>query len=152
VFDEKVARRLSMNVEQAAIGIYRIATAQIADLVREVTVERGLDPRDFVLHAFGGSCGLFAGAFAKELAVKQVVVPYTASVNCAFGMVAADVVHEYSVIHPQPWPAYADEINRLLEPTAARALRRLRDEGFSDDQIVLDWAVDLRYRRQVHQV
>ena len=84
VFAEKIAQPLRMSAEEAAFGIYRIATAQITDLIHEITVERGLDPRDFVLHAFGGSCGIVAGMFGAELNVKKIVVPYTASVNCAF--------------------------------------------------------------------
>lgn len=152
VFEQKVARPLRMGVDEAAIGIYRIASAQLSDLVRNVTVERGLDPREFVLHAFGGSCGLFAGAFARELGIRRVVVPFTASVNCAFGMVAADVVHNYVVVQPMSAPAPADAINRILEPMAARALEQLAGEGFAPEGMRLEWAVDLRYRRQVHQV
>ena len=152
VFAEKVATPLRMTVEEAASGIYRIAAAQIADLVHNVTVERGLDPRDFVLHAFGGSCGLFAGAFAKDLAVRRVVVPYTASVNCAYGMVAADVMHDYSVVQPMAAPTIPAEVNSVLSPLAERARAQLAAEGFAPERIALDWAVDLRYRRQVHQV
>jgi N-methylhydantoinase A len=152
VFEEQIARPLKMGVEEAAIGIYRIATAQLSDLVRNVTVERGLDPRDFVLHAFGGSCGMYAGAFAQELEIRRVVVPFTASINCAFGMVAADVVHDYAVVQPTPAPVSAEVIGRILEPMAARAQAQLADEGFAPERTRLDWAIDLRYRRQVHQV
>jgi len=91
-----------MSVDEAAFGIYRVACAQITDLIHEITVERGLDPRDFVLHAFGGTCGLLCGVFGQELSVRRVVVPYTASVNCAFGLVAADIVHEYTVTKVLP--------------------------------------------------
>lgn len=152
VFADKIARPLGMEVEEAAAGIYRIATAQIADLVREVTVERGLDPRDFDLHAFGGSCGLFAGAFAKELSVRRVVVPFTASVNCAFGMVVADVVHEYSRVEPLAAPARPEDVDAVLQPILQRAQATLAGEGFAAERIVLEVAVDLRYRRQVHQI
>jgi len=152
IFEEKVAQLLGMDVEEAAIGIYRIAAAQIADLIREVTVERGLDPRDFDVHSFGGSCSLFAGAFAKELAVKRVVVPFAASVNCAFGMVAADVAHEYSRVEPMTLPVDVTRLNAFLTPMAERATQRLLGEGFAADRIRLDWTVELRYRRQVHQV
>ena len=86
VFAEKVSKPLGMSVEEAAIGIYRIAAAQITDLIHEITVERGLDPRDFVLHAFGGSCGLLCGVFGTELGVRRIVIPYTAAVNAAFGL------------------------------------------------------------------
>ena len=95
-FEAKIARPIGMDLNEAAFGIYRVAAAQIADLIHEITVERGLDPRDFVLHAFGGSCPLLVAVFGQEFSVKRIVVPYTASVNCAFGLVSADVVHEFA--------------------------------------------------------
>ena len=152
VFTEKVATPLGMNVDDAAIGIYRIAAAQITDLIHEITVERGLDPRDFVLHAFGGTCGLLCGVFGAELGVKRIVVPYTASVNAAFGLLSADIVHEYSVTKTLPAPSPAAEINEIYAPMVARAREQLAAEGFADEAIALDWSIDLRYGRQVHEV
>jgi N-methylhydantoinase A len=140
VFAERIAGPLGMAVDEAAIGIYNVA------------VERGLDPREFVLHAFGGSCGLFAGAFARDLGVQQVLVPYTAAVNCAFGMVAADVMHDYIVIEPMATPADPDAVNAVLAPMAKRATQQLAQEGFGENRIALEWMVEMRYQRQVHQV
>jgi len=152
VFKAKIADPMGMKVEEAAFGIYRVAAAQITDLIHEITVERGLDPRDFVLHAFGGSCPLLAGVFGQELSVRRIIVPYTAAVNCAFGLVSADIVHEYSTTTTRPVPTPADEINELFAPLIERARAQLADEGFDDDRISLEWAVDLRYGRQVHEV
>jgi N-methylhydantoinase A len=152
VFAEKIAGPLGMSVEQAAFGVYRVAAAQITDLIHEITVERGLDPRDFVLHAFGGSCGMVCGMFGAELNVKRIVVPYTAAVNCAFGLVSADIVHEYSTTMVLPVPSPAATINRIFAPMADKALRELKNEGFTGARVRLDWAVDLRYSRQVHEV
>ena len=152
VFAEKVAQPLGMSVEEAAIGIYRIAAAQISDLIHEITVERGLDPRDFVLHAFGGTCGLLCGVFGAELGVRRIVVPYTASVNAAFGLLSADIVHEYSVTKTLPMPSPAGEINEIYAPMMERARAQLAAEGFADDAIALDRSIDLRYGRQVHEV
>ena len=151
-FDEKIATPLAMSVEEAAIGIYRIAAAQISDLIHEITVERGLDPRDFVLHAFGGSCGLLCGVFGAELGVRRIVVPYTAAVNAAFGLLSADIVHEYSVTRTLPAQSPAAEINDIYAPMEARARAQLATEGFADDAIALDRSIDLRYGRQVHEV
>ena len=152
VFTEKIAQPLGMSVEEAAIGIYRIAAAQITDLIHEITVERGLDPRDFVLHAFGGSCGLLCGVFGAELGVRRIVVPYTAAVNAAFGLLSADIVHEYTVTKTLPMPSPAAEINEIYAPMMARARAQLAAEGFADAAIALDWSIDLRYGRQVHEV
>lgn len=152
VFDEKIATPLGMGVEEAAFGIYRVATAQISDLIHEITVERGLDPRDFILHAFGGSCGIVAGMFGAELNVKKMVVPYTASVNCAFGLVSADIVHEYSRTTILPAPAPPQAINEIYEPMIEQARRQLKEEGFAGEKVKLEWSIDLRYSRQVHEV
>jgi len=151
-FEHKIAKPLGMSTEEAAFGVYRVATAQISDLIHEITVERGLDPRDFVLHAFGGSCGMVAGMFGAELNVKRMVVPYTASVNCAFGLVSADIVHEYSTTALLPVPSPAAGINRIFEPMTERALRQLADEGFTGANTRLEWSIDFRYSRQVHEV
>ena len=152
VFAEQVARPLGMGIDEAAIGIYRVAAAQITDLIREITVERGLDPRDFVLHAFGGSCPMICGMFAVELQVKRVIIPYTASVNCAFGLISADIVHEYAATQPMSAPDDPEAINRIYAPMTDRAISQLRAEGFTDDSIRLEWSIDLRYARQVHEV
>ena len=112
-------------------GLRRLSrrSAQIADLIHEITVERGLDPRDFVLHSFGGSCGMLAGMFGAELNVKQIVVPYTASVNCAFGLVSADIVHEYSTTAVLPAPSPAALVNAVFEPMVAKARRQLKKKA-----------------------
>jgi N-methylhydantoinase A len=152
IFKETIADPLGVPVEEAAIGIYRIAAAQITDLIRTITVERGLDPRDFVLHAFGGTCGMLASSFGEELAVKRIVVPYTASVNCAFGLVTADVRHEYSTTTTLPSDVDVEQVNAIFAPLAERARLQLEAEGFAAETMRFDWSVDLRYRRQVHEV
>ena len=151
-FREQIADPLGMSVEDAAIGIYRIATAQITDLIHEITVERGLDPRDYVLHAFGGSCGMVCAMFGAELSVRRIVVPYTASVNCAFGLVSADIVHEYATARVLPATTDPAAINAIFAPLVERATRQLAAEGFEGGQIRLDWSIDMRYSRQVHDV
>jgi N-methylhydantoinase A len=95
---------------------------------------------------------MLAGVFGSDLHVKQIIVPYTASVNCAFGMVSADIAHEYATTKTLPAGASADKINAIYEPMIARALKTLAEEGFNERQVRLDRAVDLRYLRQVHEV
>lgn len=152
LFAEKVARPLQMGVEEAALGIYRVAVARIADLIRKVTVERGLDPREFALQSFGGSGGLFVASYARDLAVSRVVIPQTAAVLCAFGMVASDVLHDYSVVHAMPMNTDPEPINAVLAPMARHASSQLVEEGFPAERVALEWIVEMRYGRQVHQV
>ena len=82
-----------------------------------------------MLHAFGGSCGLLCGVFGAELGVRRIVIPYTASVNAAFGLLSADIVHEYSVTKTLPAPSPAAEINEIYAPMMDRARAQLAAKG-----------------------
>jgi N-methylhydantoinase A len=152
IFKEKIADPMELGVEEAAFGIFRIATAQITDLIHKITVEQGLDPRDFVLHSFGGSCPMLAGAFGRELSVKRIIVPYAASVNGAFGLATADIVHEYAVTETRLCPVPVDEINQIYEPMMTKARSTLHDEGFDDEHVEFHWSIAFRYAMQVHEL
>ena len=152
LFREQVAAPLGLSVEQAAVGIFRVANAQVTDLVHKITVEQGLDPRDFVLHAFGGTCPILAGAFARELSVQRVIVPYTAAVNCAFGLASTDVMHEYGVTLTRSAPCPPGELNAIYEPMLSAARQALEQEGFAEDKMRFRWSVGFRYALQVHEI
>jgi len=152
VFDTTIAKPLGMSLEEAAFGIYRIACSQMSDLIHEITVERGLDPRDYVLHAFGGTSPMLAGVFARELNVSRIVVPYTAAVNCAFGLISSDVVHEYTQTTLISLPATTDMLNAQLEPLVDAAIAALSAEGFGEHEVRIDCAVAMRYGLQVHEL
>ena len=152
LFRQQIAGPLGLTVEQAAIGIFRVASAQVTDLIHKITVEQGLDPRDFVLHAFGGTCPILASAFARELSVQRVIVPYTASVNCAFGLASTDVMHDYSTTLTKSAPCPAGEINAIYEPMLKTAADMLDREGFSGDKMSFKWSVGFRYAMQVHEI
>ncbi|NNM00737.1 MAG: hydantoinase/oxoprolinase family protein, partial [Gammaproteobacteria bacterium] len=151
-FETQIAQPLGLAVEPAAVGICRIAASQMVDLIHEITVERGLDPRDFVLHAFGGTCAMLAGMFARELNVRRIVVPYTASVNCAFGLAAADVVHEYQAVEVMQMPVGAADLEARFAPMIDNARAVLAGEGFGADRISVECAVGMRYALQVHEL
>ncbi|MBI2881940.1 MAG: hydantoinase/oxoprolinase family protein [Candidatus Tectomicrobia bacterium] len=151
-FRKQVAEPLGMEVEAAASSVYRLVNAQMADLVRKVTVERGLDPRDYVLFAYGGAAAIHASAFAPELGVQKVVVPATASVNGAFGIVTSDVTHEYPVTKHLPVPADAGEVNAVFADLEEKAREELRREGFAEKDIRLHRSVGMRFRLQMHEV
>jgi N-methylhydantoinase A len=95
---------------------------------------------------------MLASAFGEELAVRRIVIPYTASVNCAFGLVTADVRHEYSTTTTLPSDVSPEAVNAIFAPLMESARRQLEAEGFSGGATRFDWSVDLRYRRQVHEV
>jgi N-methylhydantoinase A len=149
-----VASSLGMKTLECAAGICRIVELQMADVIRKVTVEKGYDPRDFVLFAFGGAGPAHAGVFARELGVRKVVVPQrkAASTWCAFGAAAADVLHifEHSEIMTTPVPA--DRINGCLEALKKRALHLMKDEGIKASRQRFEFSLDVRHKGQINEV
>jgi N-methylhydantoinase A len=148
----KIAEPLSMDVDEAASAIYRIANAQMSDLIRRATVGRGHDPRDFVLFAYGGSGPVHANTLAQELDISTIIVPFTASVNGAFGAAISDVVHEYRLTDRMALPADPDRVNENFKRLEERSRSELRSEGFTEENTALIHSLEIRYQRQVHQL
>src|SRR5262249_21983026 len=97
---ERIAAPLGLDVVEAARGIVEIVDAHMADLVRKVTIERGYDPRDFVLYAYGGGGPTHVGAYARDLGVRQALVsPYAAAFS-ALGIAASDLQRFYVKAEP----------------------------------------------------
>ncbi|HSA91339.1 MAG TPA: hydantoinase/oxoprolinase family protein [Burkholderiales bacterium] len=149
-----LARLLDMKTLECAAGICRIVELQMADVIRKVTVEKGYDPREFVLFAFGGAGPAHAGVFARELGVRKIVVPQrkAASTWCAFGAAAADVLHlfEHSEILPTPVPA--KRINDALEGLERQAKALMAKEGIAQKRQRFEFSLDVRHRGQINEV
>src|SRR5690349_13491655 len=113
----ELGSRIGMKTLECAAGICRIVELQMADVIRKVTVEKGYDPRDFVLFAFGGAGPAHAGVFAQELGVRKIIVPQrrAASTWCAFGAAAADVLHIFEHSAIMGTPVAARRINTVLD-------------------------------------
>src|SRR5207302_1579733 len=91
-----LARRLGRSVEEAAAGIVRVATATMERAVRVITIERGQDPRDFTLVAFGGAGGAHAAELAAELGLARVYVPRHPGLLSAWGVLAAETIRDFT--------------------------------------------------------
>src|SRR5687767_867323 len=150
----ELGAQIGMKTLECAAGICRIVELQMADVIRKVTVEKGYDPRDFVLFAFGGAGPAHAGVFARELGVRKVIVPQrkAASTWCAFGAAAADVLHifEHSEIMTTPVPA--DRINGCLEALKKRALHLMKGEGIKASRQRFEFSLDVRHKGQINEV
>jgi N-methylhydantoinase A len=135
-----------LSVIEAASGIVDIANATMVQAMRLVSVQRGYDPRDFVLVAFGGAGPVHATGLADDLGIPTVVVPPAPGVASALGMLASNVRRDYRVtymIHlADTCPDAIETIFRELEERAALALA---DEGFTPQRISLQRSLDLRY-------
>lgn len=145
---------LGLDAWRTAAGINRIVDDHMADLIRRETIEKGLDPRDFVMFSYGGAGPCHAGAYARELGVSTLVVPLTntASVWSAFGVVSADVVHVYQHDQLMAAPFELAPLRRLFADLRAEADADFAAEGFATSQLRLRWSADMRHRLQVHVV
>jgi N-methylhydantoinase A len=143
-----------MTALECAAGICRIVELQMADIIRKTTVEKGFDPRDFVLFAFGGAGPAHAGVFARELGVRRVVVPQkkAASTWCAFGAAVADVLHIIEHAEILATPFEAARIDAIVAALEHEARERLRAEGVAAERHRFEVAVDMRHHGQINEV
>jgi N-methylhydantoinase A len=151
---ESLGKQIGMSAVECAAGICRIVELQMADVIRKVTVEKGFDPRDFVLFAFGGAGPAHAGIFAAELGVKKIIVPQrkAASTWCAFGAAAADVLHIFEHTEIMPTPVAAERINRNLNLLQAQAKKLMISEGIAADRHRFEFSLDVRHKGQINEV
>jgi N-methylhydantoinase A len=146
--------RFGWSTEEAGTAIHDLVVANMSAAVREVSVGKGYDPRDFVFFAYGGTLPLFAMQIAGSLGIRQVVIPENSSVFCALGLLAADFVvrDDRTVAWDLSSADRAAEVNRLAAEMTAEARRELRDEGFADDAIEIRLTGDFRFLGQSYEL
>jgi len=146
---ERVAEPLDVSLEDAAWGIVAVANAQMERAIRLISVERGHDPRQCALLAFGGAGPLHAPELAERLRMPTVIVPHAAGVLSAFGLLGADVKHAFVKTDLQRQGAFDwERINRTYDGFRAEAGRRLRQDGVEPQRTTFRPSMDLRYRGQ----
>jgi N-methylhydantoinase A len=151
---ESLGKQIGMTAMECAGGLCRIVELQMADVIRKVTVEKGFDPRDFVLFAFGGAGPAHAGVFAAELGVKKVIVPQrkAASAWCAFGAAAADVLHIFEHTEIMPTPVAAARVNAILDTLESAAKALMKSEGIAASRQRFEYSLDVRHKGQINEV
>ncbi len=150
--EERIAKPLRVSVTEAASGICRIVNSHMSDLVRRATVERGYDPRDFVLFSYGGAAPVHAGKYAGELGIKKIVIPATASVHGATGLIGSDVAYQFGKSCRLVLPAAVKDVNHYFSLLCAQARESLSAAGFREDDTVITRSADMCYRFQVHEL
>ena len=150
---DRVAKPLGLDGRRAASGILEIAEASMANAVRAVTTERGLDPRDFTLIAYGGGGPLHATAVARELAIERVVVPKMPAHFSAYGMLLADLRRNYVRTHFRRLAdAPMEEIEAIYQELEAEGTQALEAAGITVQEISVERSADMRYVGQEHAV
>jgi N-methylhydantoinase A len=142
----------ALGVEALAEGIVRIAVARMASAVREISIQRGHDPRDFTLIAFGGAGPMHALALAEEIGIPRVLVPRHAGNFSALGLLASDIKHDDVRTRVGPLRELRAVLASLFAEMEGAARRQLELEGFAENQQRLARSVDLRYRGQAFEL
>src|SRR5262252_5135770 len=149
----KVGKPLEMNATEIADGILRIAATAMSYAVKGVTTERGLDAGDFVLVAYGGAGPLHAVDVAREIGIRNVIIPGAPGVFSAFGMLFSDLRYDYVRTHlMQLADATFDEIEAVFKELEQNGREAIAATSVTPRQIVVKRALDMRYVGQEHPV
>jgi len=144
-----VGDALGMSVERTALGIVAVADAAMANAIREITVARGIDPRDFALMAFGGAGPLHATSLADELEIGRVIVPANPGVLSAWGMVHTNTRYDFvRALYSEFRNLRVEVLQGVIDELSVRATELLVADGFPETDIGLAPALDLRYSGQ----
>lgn len=152
--ENHVAKPLDLSVKAAAAGIITIVNSNMATAIRAVSIERGIDPRDYVMVAGGGAGGLHAAELARMLRISEVLVPSSAGGLCAFGMAVTPVRHDYvrlSHCHSNA-DGVGKQIEAVFEDLIQEGQAQLEGDGFKADEIRFLRHVEGRYPGQVHNL
>ncbi len=148
-----LADAFEMSIEGAAMGVIRIADANMINALKLVSVRRGYDPRDFALIAFGGGGAMHAGALMRELRVKEVIIPSEPAVFSAWGMLMADLRRDYiRTLIARTDQVEPERLNDIYAQMEEQARHDLAAERVSEGEIELQRFADMRYMGQEHTV
>jgi N-methylhydantoinase A len=149
----RVAKPLSLDVAAAAEGIVRIIEVKMEEAIKAISTMRGHDLRDFMLLAFGGAGPVHAARMARDLGMAGVIVPLYPGVFSALGLLMSDVKHDYIRSRMTPISALSPgDVNTVFAQLEAQARDDLRRDGFNDQEIRIERALDLRYAGQGYEV
>jgi N-methylhydantoinase A len=149
----RVAEPLGLSLQQAAHGMFTIVNSNMAAGIRRVSVERGYDPRDFVLVGAGGATAAHITALAREMGIDTVILPKLASGLCAFGQIISDVKYNFMATAPMRLdsPNACERLDALFERLEAEGRARLAADGFAPERIRIQRSIEMRYVGQVHE-
>jgi N-methylhydantoinase A len=147
----KIAEYFDLSVDEAAFGITKIVNINMSGLLQSMTVKRGYDPREFALVAFGGAGPIHAAAIARELEIPTIIVPPFPGVFSAWGMLMADMRHDFSQTYLKPMAEVnLGTVNGIYRELEARLMEIFDREKIRRKDIVASYGMDLRYSGQEH--
>jgi N-methylhydantoinase A len=147
----RIARAMGTDLAAAARGVIRVVNANMERAIRVITVERGFDPRDFALLAFGGAGPMHAAELALDLGIRHIVLPRNPGLLCAWGALGAPLGREYSLTVRDAAPNVS-VLNRRARPLIAQARAELIAHGARAAAIRHELRADMRYRGQSYEI
>ncbi|RLC29879.1 MAG: hydantoinase/oxoprolinase family protein [Deltaproteobacteria bacterium] len=149
---KNLGKEIGLDAVETAAGIYDIQNEHMVDLIRSAMIERGYDPRDFSVFAFGGGGPTHAATYGPENKAKSVVMFPMSSVFSAFGIVTSDVIHTTEISKRFRFPVDPKEVDSIFGELENTLLNKLNLAGFEKERIVLERTVKMRYGMQVHEL
>ena len=151
--EEHIARPMGLSIEEAAAGMYRVACNNMAQGVREVTIKRGFDPREFPFIPAGGAGPIHSCLICQELEIPFQIVPRESSVLCAFGMLMSELKHDFvrtfvARLEAVDW----DRLTAVIDEMSRDGAGQLAEERIPEDRRRFEVKLDCRYIKQYHEV
>ncbi len=153
--EERIARPLGMEAVEAAAGMYRVMNVNMASAMREISVRKGYDPREFLMICAGGAGPVHAAMIARELGMSRILIPRESSIFCAAGMLRSDLKHDFVRTFNALLPEDGTEAERVQTAAGemeAEGRRLLSGESIAPERQRMVWCMDLRYLGQYHEV
>ena len=152
--DDTFGERFGWSTEDAAASMHDLVVVNMANAVREVSVGKGHDPREFLFLAYGGTLPLFASQIAERLGIETIVIPQNSSVFCALGLLSADYVlrNDQGVGWDLSKPEGVGRVNEIADRMVEDAIQQMETEGFTRDQIDVQRTADIRFHGQAYEL
>ena len=149
---EKIAEPLGVDTITAASWAYKVVNSHMTDLLRSMTLERGYDPRDFIIFAYGGAASAHAAEYAADLGVSEVCVPVSAPTQSALGLALTDVLHTRVLSDPSRMPMEARRFNKNFAELEKLVAADMEKDGVKKVDRTIRYFLEMRYGMQVHVV
>ena len=150
---DRVGAPLGLSTVESAYGVYKVVCTTIAEGIRLMSVQRGVDPRDFTMMGFGGASGLHASEVARQLQVGKVYIPASAPVLSAYGMLNTDIKYDFFRSYPVSLDRLdLNELRSMLEELSGQGREKLLEQGVPSSAVEINCSADMRYLDQIYEV
>ncbi len=150
---DHVGSPLNLSDAEAAFGVYKVVCTTIAEGIRLMSVQRGVDPREFTMMGFGGASGLHAAEVARQLQVAKVYIPASAPVLSAYGMLNTDTKYDFFRSYPVSLDRLdLNELRAILDELGTQGQEKLLEQAVTPDAVEIQYSADMRYLDQIYEV